>query len=159
MNAIIAPKGWKRDQIIHRLDAGNALAPRSYNAKTRSVDAILSVGSPVKRVYGNEVLRIDAAIVDLGRARAGLVPLIDSHQGSSIHNVLGRVASTWFKPGASWGKLIFADTKQGRIAEQMVARGEITATSLGYRVSEWEVADNEGNAVDPEKMYNGWAAI
>ena len=153
---IIAPKGWKRGQVLHRLDAGNALAPRSYNAKERSVDAILSVGAPVKRVYGTEKLRIDAASIDLGRVRAGLAPLLDSHQGSSIHNVLGRIASTWFKPGQLWGKLVFADTEQGRIAEQMVARGEITATSLGYRVSEWEVADDEGNAVDPAQMYSGW---
>jgi hypothetical protein len=156
MSTIIGPKGWRQDQVLHRLDAGSTLTPRSYDAKARSVDAILSVGSPVKRIYGTEVLRISPECVDVSRVRAGLVPLLDSHQNASITHVLGRVAETWFAGGALWGKLFFSDTEQGRVAEKMVARGEISSTSLGYRVDEWEITDADDNIIDLERDSVSW---
>jgi hypothetical protein len=158
MTSIIGPKGWRRDQVLHRLDSGSALTPLSYDAKARTVDAILSVGAPVQRVYGTEILRITPASVDLGRVRAGLAPVLDSHQGTSITQVLGRIGKTWFDGPALWGRLIFADTAQARVAEDMVASGMITGTSLGYRVSAWEITDADDNILDPEKTHISWDA-
>jgi Caudovirus prohead serine protease len=156
MTSIVGPKGWRQDQILHRLDSGSTLTPLSYNAKARTVDAILSVGAPVARIYGTEILRIDPASVDLGRVRAGLAPVLDSHQGSSITQVLGRIGKTWFDGPALWGRLIFADTAQAREAEKMVASGMITGTSLGYRVSRWEITDADNNIFDPDKSHISW---
>jgi hypothetical protein len=153
---IIGPKGWRQDQILHRLDSGSALTPLSYDAKARTVDAILSVGAPVARMYGTEILRIDPASVDLGRVRAGLAPLLDSHQGTSITNVLGRIGKTWFNGGELWGRLIFADTAPAREAEKMVASGMITGTSLGYRVTRWQITSSDGTVIDPEKDHVRW---
>jgi hypothetical protein len=156
MTAIIGPRGWRQDQVLHRLDSSTALTPLSYDAKTRCVDAILSVGSPVKRVYGVEKLRIAPECVDLNRVRNGSAPLLDSHQGTSIKNVLGRIQRAWFDKGALMGRLLFADTADGRIAEGMVARGEIAATSLGYRVESWEITDADNNILDPDKNHISW---
>jgi hypothetical protein len=156
MKAIIGPRGWQRDQVFHRFDSSTALTPLSYNATARSVDACLSVGSPVRRVYGVEKLRIAPECVDLGRVRNGSAPLLDSHQGTSIKNVLGRIERAWFDNGALMGKLVFAHTAEGRIAEGMVARGEINATSLGYRVESWEITDGENNILDPDKNHISW---
>ena len=47
-------------------------------------------------------------------------------------------------------RLSFNRTPEGDAALGMVARGELTGVSAGYRVSEWSVADQDGRIVDPE---------
>jgi phage head maturation protease len=54
------------------------------------------------------------------------------------------------------GRLKFNDTKEGRIAEGMVSRGEIAGISAGYRVEAWEIADADGTVIDPEKDTVRW---
>jgi hypothetical protein len=43
------------------------LAPSSYDAASHTVEAVISMGSPVRRVYGTEVLRIHESAVDTKR--------------------------------------------------------------------------------------------
>src|SRR4051795_3112416 len=68
-------------------------APNSYNADTRTVEAVLSAGSAVRRYYFTEELEISAAAIDLGRAIAGLVPLLDAHNQYEADAVLGAVSN------------------------------------------------------------------
>jgi phage head maturation protease len=128
----------------------------AHNAEFRTVDAIISMGSPVRRFYGTEVLRIapDAVIVD--RLASSGIPLLDSHQVSGISNALGRVTRVWFSGGALMGALAFNATAEGRKAEGMVARGEIAGISAGYCVRKWEIADQDGKVIDPEKEMVRW---
>jgi phage head maturation protease len=130
------------------------LAPSSYDETARTATAVISMGSPVSRFYGTEVLRIHPDAVDTSRVRSGACPVLDSHQQSSIRHALGRVTQTWFEGGAFMGALAFNDTKEGRIAEGMVSRGEISGVSAGYRVEEWEIRDADDRVVDP--AYLRW---
>jgi phage head maturation protease len=132
------------------------VAPASYDHKTHTVDAVLSMGSPVKRFYGTEVLRISPQAVDLSRMEQGGIPFLDHHSQNGIDNVLGRITETWFKRGALMGRIKFAQTEQGQKAEGMVARGEIAGVSAGYRVEDWEITDADGNVVDPDKDRVRW---
>ncbi len=138
---------WRPWLIETRLAS---LGPGSYDKKARTVDAVLSVGSPVKRFYGTEVLRIDQESIDLSRLRQGSVPVLDSHNQQGISAALGRVKQAWISQGALMGKLSFHQTPEGRKAEGMVARGEITGISAGYRIEEWEITDDQGRVLDPE---------
>ncbi|UVO34682.1 HK97 family phage prohead protease [Bradyrhizobium arachidis] len=131
--------------------AESIAAPSSYDAKSRSADAVISMGSPVKRFYGIEKLRISPDAVDLSRMASAGIPLLDSHNQRGIENHLGRFTRTWFKDGALMGRLQFNDTERGRLAEGMVARGEIAGISAGYIVTKWSITDGEGNVLDPEK--------
>jgi phage head maturation protease len=149
------PPGWQRHQVLHRRDS-TAGAPLTFDKATRSVDAVLSVGSPVQRIFGTEVLRVTPAAVDTTRITSSLCPLLDSHNNTTISNVLGRVSQTWFVGGALHGRLIFAETPQGKLAMGMVQRGEITGVSLGYRVDEWEVRDQDDDVIDPDKQRISW---
>jgi phage head maturation protease len=124
----------------------------SYDAKTHSVEAVLSTGAPVKREYGTEVLTISPSAVDLSRAKSGLVPIIDSHQIEGINNVLGRVTDIWFEKGNLVGRLTFDSSDAGRNAEGLVSRGTIRGVSIGYSVSSWEVTDADGDVVDPSRL-------
>lgn len=141
------PKGWNVGATDTRFAD---TAPSSYDKKARTVDAVLSMGTPVARFYGTEVLRISPQAVDLGRMKSAGIPLLDSHQGVGINNHLGRLQSTSFGRGSLNGTFIFDDTDRGRHAEGMVARGEVRGISVGYAVREWQVTDGDGNVIDPE---------
>ena len=149
------PTDWPTDRgEIARRTAGDE--PLSYDRDTRTVDAILSKGSPVKRFYGTEVLQIAPGAVALGRVSNGGISVLDSHNQWGIDAALGRIQKTWFDRGALMGKIGFNDTDQGRKAEGMVSRGELSGISIGYRVDEWEIADNKGNIIDPETDRIRW---
>ncbi|MHC2334697.1 HK97 family phage prohead protease [Bradyrhizobium sp. USDA 4454] len=128
----------------------------SYDAEARTVEAILSVGAEVKRGYGVERLEISRAAVDLGRVTGPGVPLIDSHNVLGIDNVLGRLAKAWFQGEALMGLIEFDDSDAGRKAEGMVSRGTVRGISIGYWVDQWEVTDEDGNIIDPERERLVW---
>jgi hypothetical protein len=72
------PRGWSPGKTETRFADAK---PSSYDAKNHTVDCVISMGSPVKRFYGTEVLRITPAPVDLSRMDGGsIIPLLDSHQ-------------------------------------------------------------------------------
>jgi phage head maturation protease len=150
-----APRGWTPGLIEHREHrfVDTVAAPLTYDEISRSVDATLSMGNLVRRFYGREVLRIDPQSVIVDRLIAGGIPLLNSHARGDITSALGRVTRVWFDRGALMGKLKFNETKEGRIAEGMVRRGEITSVSVGYRVEEWEVSDAEGNVIDSDRAH------
>lgn len=146
----IKPKGWKAGSAAHRFAD---VTPSTYDAKARSVEAILSRGSAVQRFYGTEKLRIAQDAVMLDRMKSSGIPLLDSHNQHGIDNALGRIEKVWFtRDGAMVGLIVFNDTPRGREAEGMVARGELSGISVGYIVREWEVTDKDGSIIDPEIM-------
>jgi phage head maturation protease len=130
--------------------------PLTYDSHMRTVEAVISIGSPVRRSYGIEVLKISPDAVDLSRLQNGGIPLLDHHQQSGIDAMLGRVTDAWFEGGALIGRIRFNATEEGRKAEGMVARGEISGVSAGYRVDQWLIVDSDGNAIDPEKDRVLW---
>jgi hypothetical protein len=139
--------GWHPGIISTRVAD---LTAASYDAKTHSVETVISRGVPVKRFFGTETLRIHPDSVIMGRLESPGIPVLDSHQQASINNVLGRVTKIWFDKKSLLGRLQFAATPEGQKAEGMVARREIGGVSAGYRVEEWEISDKEGNILDPE---------
>jgi hypothetical protein len=147
------PRGWHAGLIEHRfVDA--AATPLTYDAESSTVDAVISKGSPVARFYGTEVLKISPNAVIIDRLVSGGIPLLDSHQQIGINNVLGKVKRLWFSSGALMAKLAFNATPEGKKAEGMVKRGEISGISAGYRVESWEISDADGNIVDPERCWD-----
>jgi hypothetical protein len=153
---ISGPRGWHRDQTITRASLV-APSPSSYDAETHTVDCVISMGSPVVRFYGTEVLRISPEAVGLDRMKNGsIIPLLDSHQSGGIASALGRFSETWFKRGALMGKIIFNQTPNGELAEGMVARGEIAGISAGYCVREWQITDDAGKVLNPETSQIRW---
>jgi phage head maturation protease len=142
MSTTFTPRGWSPGRIEHRFAGG---VPESYNAGDHTAEAVISAGASVDRIYGREVLEISRAAIDLSRLP---VPLLDSHNQTSIDNVLGTIESAWIAGGKLHGKIRFAQTPRGRLAEGMVARGELSGISAGYRVTEWAVTDADGDVVD-----------
>src|ERR1700722_5794112 len=136
--------------IAHRFAGAG---PTSYDAASHSCTLVISAGAAVKRFYGIEKLRIDRASVDLSRIASSGVPYLDSHSQAGINAILGRVDNAWIEGGKLLGKVTFAQTPQGRLAEKMVATGMLKGVSAGYTVSEWSVTDPDGNPVNPDRAH------
>lgn len=132
------------------------LSPTSYNKELRSVDAVLSKGSPVARAYGTEVLKISRDAIDLSRVFGAGIPVLDSHQQVGLSNALGVVRAAWIEHAALLGTLQFNQTPEGKNAEGMVARKEVNGISIGYRVDDWTISDGEGHAVNPVIDHLRW---
>jgi phage head maturation protease len=132
------------------------LTPTSYNQEMRTVDAVLSKGSPVTRVYGTEVLKISRDAIDLSRVFGAGIPVLDSHQQVGLSNALGVVRAAWIENGALLGTLQFNRTPEGKKAEGMVARREVNGISIGYKVNDWTISDDEGHVVNPAVDHLRW---
>ena len=124
------PVDFERRAIVQVETRLFDLTPSTYDSKTRTVQAILSKGTPVQRFYGTEKLQISSAAVDLSRIYTSGIPLLDSHKQDGIGNALGRATSAWIESGALMGTITFNETSEARKAEGMVARGEITGISI-----------------------------
>lgn len=152
-----APPGFAAGNVQHRfVDEIGSSGPMRFDRESRTVDAVLSKGSPVQRVYGTEILRISPSAVNLDRVASNSVPLLDSHRQDGINAGLGRIARAWIDGGALLGKLKFNQTPQGDQAMNMVARGELSSLSAGYRTDEWLIRDEDGNEIDPEVDRVRW---
>jgi HK97 family phage prohead protease len=119
------------------------LASNSYNPKTRTVIAVLTIGARVPRFGAHEELSITSAAIDLRRVALGQVRLLDSHNQASVEAILGAVTDAWIDGGKLFGRIQFSETDTGRSAEGMVARGEVSGISIGYRVNTWTQVGTE----------------
>jgi phage head maturation protease len=145
---LLGPPGWSRLSTEKRY-ANVGAAPRTFDREARSADAVLSKGTAVPRSYGLEKLRISKSAVDLDRLHTSGIPLLDSHNQYGIGNALGRVVNAWIEGDALIGQIQFNRTDAGELALGMVERGELSALSVGYTVSKWEISDNTGKVLDP----------
>lgn len=126
--------------------------PSSYDATARTVEAVLSAGSAVRRWYFTEELEISEQSVDLGRAERGLVCLLDTHNQREADAVIGRVSDVRIENGSLIGTLHFGETDRARQIEGMVSRGELRGVSIGYRVTKWEITRTD------ETEHETWRA-
>ncbi|MCG2668752.1 HK97 family phage prohead protease [Bradyrhizobium sp. GCM10023182] len=140
----------KLNNLEGRRFAQSGAAPRTFNAERRTVDVVLSKGSAVQRSYGTERLRIAPDAVDLSRLESAGIPLLDSHAQRGISNAIGRFVRIWFEGDTLLGRVQFNETPQGEAALGMIERGEISAVSVGYIVSSWEITDAKGRVLDPD---------
>ena len=82
----------------------------------------------------------------------GGIPFLDHHQQGGIDQILGRITDAWIERSVLMGRIKFNQTEQGKKAEGMVARGEVTGVSAGYRVEKWEITDTDGDVVDERNV-------
>src|SRR5664280_2695036 len=92
------------------------LSPATYDEDNRTVDAVLSRGSPVQRVYGTEKLEISRKAIDPSRMNNSGVSILDSHQQVGIANSLGRLTRAWIETDSAGpallGTIQFHETRE-----------------------------------------------
>lgn len=147
------PDERRQPQVGGRGTRALDVVANSYDSAARTVEAVLSAGTPVRRYYFTEELEISDAAVDVSRVASGVCPLLDSHNQYQLGAVLGRVLSVRFEDGKLIGVLQFADTPAGREIEARVASGELRAISIGYRVRKWQMTEEDDNG------HETWRAV
>lgn len=144
----VTPDGFVPGAAMDRGSAPEAsarFAPGSYSASARTVEAVFSAGSRVRRWGIYEELSLDAGAVDLARVGQGQVRLLNSHNQYDIGAILGTVEEARIDNGQLVGRIRFADTEAGREAETMVASGDARGLSVGYRVTSWRLSQVEND--------------
>lgn len=140
------PDGFEPGAQISRLataDSSARLAPTSYDSASRTVSAVFSTGARVRRWGIVEELAMTPEAIDLSRVASNAVRLLDSHNAYSIDQVLGAITSARIEGGQLVGDIRFADSEAGRRAEALVAAGDLTGLSVGYRVTSWTLTGME----------------
>ncbi len=120
-------------------------SPGTVNAEERSVWVVAATETPVRRYMGEEVLRCDPASVVASRMNG--MPLLDSHDRSSVLSVLGQVVETKFEGRTLLAKIVFADNERGDGAFKLVQSGMLNKVSVGYRIHEADETRGRGGDV------------
>lgn len=149
----VDPSERSQPQVGGRGTRDLAVTPESYNSAARTVDAVLSAGTAVRRYYFTEELEISEEAIDLTRVNAGICPLLDTHNQYELNAVIGRISNVRIEEGRLIGTLTFSDTEAGRAVEARVASGELRAISIGYRVTRWQITATD------ENDYETWRAV
>ncbi|QGZ94875.1 prohead protease/major capsid protein fusion protein [Terricaulis silvestris] len=139
-----------RNQLMLR---AAALAPTTYDAKTRTIEVVLSTGAAVARYGYVEKLDINGA--DL-RGIVG-APVLDTHNQGSTRAVLGVIEKAWKVDGEIRARLRLSarDDVAGTVRD--IAEGIIRNLSIGYSVSRW--ADSTNSKGERTRTALAWRIL
>lgn len=151
----------KRTDIFHAssraVSLGRRGAPLSLNEAERSVEFTAATEQPVnvwdweKWDVVPEVLRMDGVQLPV----SGQVPLLDTHDGTSVQNVLGSFGAFRTEGGQLVGRATFSGVQAGADAFRRVAEGHITDVSVGYEVLASTWVENGATATVEGVEYTG----
>jgi phage head maturation protease len=114
----------------------------TFNREARTVDAILSAGSDVQRrdARGPYLERLNLSSVTV-RDGADRVPLLDNHNRTSIHAILGSASNIRTENGSVLATLHIADDR----ALNLIEAGALSGVSIGYLPAseEWSTTDGQ----------------
>ena len=104
-----------------------SLTPTSFNRQTRTVEAVLSAGSPVNRAGFVEILDTAEGAWSAAGER---VPLLDGH-ARNVAGVLGSVGTIRAAGGVITGTLTIADARALDLIEAVTST--VSASAIGCR--------------------------
>jgi HK97 family phage prohead protease len=131
-----------------RSERAALFTPDTYDSQSRTVEVVMSTGSPVKRWFGIERLGMMPENIDLARVVSGAVPVLLDH-ASSVDNQVGSIVEAVTDGTTLVGRIRFHDTERAKEIEARVARGELKTVSVGYIPHQWTaVFDDEGDGED-----------
>lgn len=110
------------------------MIPTTVNPETRTLDATLSVESPVKVYDWQRGQMIDEVLLISGAQFGRQVPLLDSHTRSGAGAVLGSVRAIRGEGDKLAGQISFAADSQSADTFGKYRDGHMTDFSIGYRV-------------------------
>ncbi|MCZ7480920.1 prohead protease/major capsid protein fusion protein [Rhizobium rhizogenes] len=126
----------KAAEAIHR---DNVFTPRSLDDEQRTIEVVAATETPVLRWGFNEVLKCTRSAVIATRLKG--LPVIDSHDRSSVLSVLGQVTAYRVEQRQLIATIKFADSERGRQAFELVKSGMLNKVSVGYTIRNYEETD------------------
>ncbi|MBF0108755.1 MAG: peptidase U37 [Magnetococcales bacterium] len=130
-----------------------SFVPETVNAEAHTVEMVWSTGATVRRrdwMSGqsyDEILSMDPAHVRLGRLNGG-APLLNSHQASTLDDVIGVVDRAWITPGTNGyeGRASVRFSQREDVAPifKDVQDGILRNVSVAYTVHKYEITEERG---------------
>lgn len=141
----------------------------SVNEEESSVEVVIATENPVERfdwMEGEvikEVLRMSGATF---RGNNKQVPIVDSHNPSTVRNVLGSVRNIKTRNGEMVGTAVFARDEESQVAFQKVRDGHLTDFSITaaptsiLRIQRGEKARVGSQTIEgPAEIVDGWTPL
>lgn len=137
------------DDVLMRAE----FRPNSYNPETRRVSAVIATPSPVTRrdARGKVLEVLTADTLDLSNV-VGL-PVLDSHNTSSVRHQIGRVLSVSIEGENVVAEIEITSADDAEPIRQRMKDGTLTGVSIGYRVTGWTERNTPQGRV---KSPTGW---
>lgn len=115
-----------------------AFGGNSYDADSRTIEAVLATGVRVQRYWWSEELDMASSAIDLGRVAQNQCRFLFGHDHG---DPIGVVEQARLVNGELVARLRFAQTPRGDEMAGMVQRGELTGISIGYQVRKWTLVE------------------
>ena len=122
-----------------RLKRNFSFQPQTIDEDARTFWAVAATETPAARWYGSEILLVTPESV-LPPRLDGL-PVLDSHDRSSILSHLGRVVEWKIVARELLVKIELAEGERGQHALDLVKSGMLHKLSIGYRIHEYQETD------------------
>lgn len=128
-------KSWKSDQVPHRKMIMRVVSVRAEtaNEKTKSVEVVIASENPVTRYDSERDALIREILLMEGvefRTERMQLPIVDSHDRSTVRNVLGSVRNIRVDGTQLVGDATFARDTDSQSAYQKLLDGHLTDFSI-----------------------------
>lgn len=131
---------WNRNDLTLRAENDGLTVrvyqsiPRTVDEGARSVETVMATENMV-RVFDMKEQRIyDEVLLMKGAKLPDQVPLLDSHDRSSVQKVLGSTRNLRIEGGELVGRDFYSSVREGQDAFVKVREGHVRDHSIGYRV-------------------------
>lgn len=134
-----------------------SFTPATLNAEARTVDVVWTTGAAVKRYdsWTDEVFLEELVVAgaDLSRLNAG-ANVLDSHDDSSLRNVIGVVERAWLDKEKKQGYATLRFSNRAEIDPiwQDVQTGILRNISVGYSIDQAERLKAEPKGAGPDTL-------
>lgn len=168
-NTFVSPITPEQPQVMRNVQIRRDTVQRDEDG-SGSVQVVIATDSPVKR-YDEDRKIVVHEILEMGgiRFRSGRnqVPIVDSHDDSSVQNILGSVRDLRVEGGELIGNAHFGRKRVAREALQDVVDGHITDFSITAIPEQADFVERgtiyrngSGAEVEgPVSAVNGWVPI
>lgn len=129
---------------------------------TEGIEVVVATDNPVERMdwqsgqVVNEILDVDGVEF---RSSLRQLPIVDSHDPSTVGNVLGSVRDLVVEDGELKGRAVFADDEKSQVALQKVRAGHLTDFSITASVNQVKQVPSGSSTVVRGKTIDGPAEI
>ena len=160
-------RNLKEEETEQLLTRDAPLSPRSFNDTSVSVRVIAATEKPIFVIdpYLRLPIKVITLISGVVLPSNGQIPLLDSHDPSTVSNILGS-ARNFRQVGITLEcEVFFARTKAGEEAAQLVKEGHLTDFSVGFRwilndsffIPKEKAEDINGQTIEgPARVIKKW---
>jgi HK97 family phage prohead protease len=124
-------------QQLETRRAPATVTPKSYDAKARTFDAVISTGAPVRRkdAQGLYTETLDLTAIDLATLRG--IPVLTEHASGDFNSHVGTIEAARFEVGQLIASIRLTTAANADQAAQKIQDGVLHSLSIGYSVAHW----------------------